>query len=290
MTDKNLFSIGRAAKMCGVSTKTLRYYESLDLIYPTYISDESGYRYYDKETLLLIPVIKYYQQVGLNLKRIKELVAKSGSSNHYHYLKKRRDEITAEIDELLIATSSIDDWVQLIIEGEMCLQDRQQSHLSDGENMVAVKYYSEQISYCHLEQSYNYHFKESIINLEWISYLETNNLEVAGPVILKYSSFMEKYKGESRKATILQHCLPESSELPTFGGFMALSCYHIGPLEKISEAYDYLIKYAQSHNYELKSECYERHVIDYWVTQNLDEFVTEIIIPIVTKEEISQRF
>ncbi|HEM3177751.1 MerR family transcriptional regulator [Streptococcus suis] len=285
MAEKQLFSIGRAAKMSGVSTKTLRYYESLDLIYPTYISDESGYRYYDKETLLLIPLIKYYQQVGLNLKRIKELVSKSGSSNHYHYLKTRRDEITAERDALFISLTSIDDWLQLIIEGEMCLQER--THLSEGEKIITVKYYTEQTSFCYLEQAYHYHFKESIINLEWINYLESHHLEVSGPVILKYSSFLEKSRGECKKATILQHCLPESSNLSTFGGFMALSSYHIGPLETISNTYDSMIEYAEQHKYELKPESYERHVIDYWVTQNSDEFVTEIIIPTVTKEEIS---
>ena len=86
MAAENLFSIGRAANISGVSTKTLRYYESLGLIEPKKVSDGSGYRYYDRENLLLIPVIKYYRQIGLDLKRIKELISKTGCANHYHYL------------------------------------------------------------------------------------------------------------------------------------------------------------------------------------------------------------
>ena len=73
MASENLFSIGRAANISGVSTKTLRYYESLGLIEPKKVSDGSGYRY-------------YYRQIGLDLKRIKELISKTGCANHYHYL------------------------------------------------------------------------------------------------------------------------------------------------------------------------------------------------------------
>lgn len=285
----NLFSIGRAAAMSCVSTKTLRYYESLDLIHPTHISSENGYRYYDKETLLLIPLIKYYQQVGLNLKRIKELISVAGCSAHYHHLKKRRDEINAEREELSIALSSVDDWLELIIEGELCLQNLKLSAISKSEPIISVKYYSEQSSYCYLEQPYHYNYKESIINLEWIRHLESHSLEVSGPVILKYSSYLSKMNGESEFATILQHCFPESASFSTFGCFMALSCYHIGPLECIGKTYERLIDYAEEHKYDLKNECYERHVIDYWVTQNLDEFVTEIIIPVVTQDEINRK-
>ncbi|MFC5631403.1 MULTISPECIES: MerR family transcriptional regulator [Streptococcus] len=284
----NLFSIGRAAAMSGVSTKTLRYYESLGLIHPKHISSENGYRYYDKDALLLIPLIKYYQQVGLSLKRIKELIHVAGCSTHYYHLKKRRDEINAEREELSIALSSVDDWLELIVEGEMCLQNRKHHFGANIERMISVKYYSEQASYCYLEQPYSYNYKESIINLEWIRHLQLHHLEVSGPVILRYNSYLKKMNGESKFATILQHCFPESETFSKFGGFMALTCYHIGPLEGIDRTYRYLLHYAEKHKYSLKDECYERHVIDYWVTQDQNEFVTEIIIPVVTQDELYQ--
>ncbi|WP_303972745.1 MerR family transcriptional regulator [Streptococcus merionis] len=283
MVRESLFSIGRAADMSGVSTKTLRYYESLDLIHPKHVSEDSGYRYYDKETLLLIPIIKYYQQIGLNLKRIKELVTGAGCSNNYHYLKKRQEELKAERDELLVALASVDDWLQLIIEGEMCLQNQVKETFSGSVPMINLKYYPEEKSYFQNKQSYTYNHKESIINLEWTKFLSDRGLEVSGPVILKYDSYEEKRSGNSHQVTILQHCFPESLDFITFGGFMALSCYHIGSLDLIHTTYQKMIQYSQENNYLLMDECYERHVIDYWVTQNLEEFVTEIIIPIASK-------
>ena len=67
---------------------------------------------------------------------------------------------------------------------------------------------------------------------------------------------------------------------------MALSCYHIGSLDDIKETYQSMIAFSEENEYELKEECYERHVIDYWVTQNEEEFVTEIIIPLRHKREL----
>lgn len=285
MTEEQLFSIGNAANLCGVSSKALRYYESLELIQPKLVSKENGYRYYDKETLLLIPIIKYYQQVGLDLKHVKKLISLTVCNNHYHFLTASREEIKAKRDELLISLASVDDWLQLIIEGEMCLQNQNQLQAGLPSQVVSLKYYCEEKSYCQLEQLYRYNYKESIINLEWTKYLKNKQLEVSGPVILKYDSYQEKMTGQARSLTILQHCFPESPEFSSFGGFMALSCYHIGPLEKIEETYQKIVDYAELCQYTLKSECYERHVIDYWVTKNDEEFVTEIIIPTATDDK-----
>lgn len=288
MVEDGLFSIGRAASMSGVSAKTLRYYESLGLIQPKYTCSENGYRFYDNETLLLIPVIKYYQQVGLNLKRIKELISLAGCANHYKYLRQRKAEIQAEKERLMISLASIDDWIQLIIEGELCLQNDSQSKQLDVCQIVSVKYYNEETSYCQIKQPFSYSYKESIINLEWIRYLENHHLEVSGPVILKYDSHIQKIDGNIETATILQHCIPESTQYSSFGGFMGLCCYHIGSLNNINETYEKILNYASKNNYSLKDECFERHVIDYWVTQNQEEFVTEVIIPILTKDEITE--
>lgn len=284
MVEEGLFPIGKAASMSGVSAKTLRYYESLGLILPKYISEDTNYRYYDKATLLLIPMIKYYQQIGLSLKRIKELISFNGCSNHYKYLQQRRDELEAEHQQLLVSMTSIDDWLQLIIEGEICLQNNLTTKAGPNINL---KYYQEESSYYCREQPYRYCHKESIINLEWTKFLEENQLEVSGPVILKYDSYKKKMAGEIKSSTILQHVFPESADFGKFGGFMALNCYHIGSLDDINDTYQEIIEFASENSYKLKKECYERHVIDYWVTQNEDEFVTEIIIPIMTKDELT---
>ena len=67
---------------------------------------------------------------------------------------------------------------------------------------------------------------------------------------------------------------------------MALSAYHIGSLATIGDTYQQIISHAKENGISLQNETYERHVIDYWVTQREDEFVTEVIIPVIKKDEI----
>lgn len=288
MVADKLFSIGQAAKISGVSTKTLRYYESLGLIIPKKVSDNNGYRYYDRATLLLIPVIKYYRQIGLDLKRIKELVSEASCSNHYCFLEQRKDEIEIEKEKLLVSMASVDDWMKLIVEGELCLKNRELSNPSKMRTTVNLKYHAEEKYFCQIKQSFSYNFKETIINLEWIKYLEENKLEVTGPVILKYDSYLEKMAGIINCVTIMQHCFPEKCSY-TFGGFLALSAYHIGSLKTINDTYKKIVSYAEENEILLQEETYERHVIDYWVTQREDEFVTEVIIPIIKKDKINYK-
>lgn len=61
MDEKKLFSIGEVSKICNISKKALRYYDQIKLISPDYVNEENGYRYYSEDTLLYLPILKYYK-------------------------------------------------------------------------------------------------------------------------------------------------------------------------------------------------------------------------------------
>ena len=69
-----MYYIGKVEKVCKISKKTLRYYDKLGVLSPDAVHDENGYRYYSKENMLSIPVIKYYKQSGFKLEEIKNLI------------------------------------------------------------------------------------------------------------------------------------------------------------------------------------------------------------------------
>ena len=56
------YTIGEASQITHISKKTLRFYEKIGLIQPDYVDQANGYRYYSRQTLLMIPIIKYYKQ------------------------------------------------------------------------------------------------------------------------------------------------------------------------------------------------------------------------------------
>ncbi|MEI3503588.1 MAG: MerR family transcriptional regulator [Anaerovoracaceae bacterium] len=64
-TQQELYSIGEVSRICNVSKKALRFYDKINIISPDYICEENKYRYYNKETLLMVPVIKYFKADGI---------------------------------------------------------------------------------------------------------------------------------------------------------------------------------------------------------------------------------
>lgn len=56
------YRIKELAELSGMSTRTLRYYDSIDLLKPAFI-DDNGYRMYETEQLLILQDILFYREL-----------------------------------------------------------------------------------------------------------------------------------------------------------------------------------------------------------------------------------
>ncbi|CAM4086405.1 MerR family transcriptional regulator [Lederbergia lenta] len=70
MSDKDIFTIGEFMQKSGVSIRTLRYYDSIDLLKPSDYT-EGGHRLYSKKDLAMLQKIKSLQFLNFSLKDIK---------------------------------------------------------------------------------------------------------------------------------------------------------------------------------------------------------------------------
>lgn len=66
-------SISETAKLSGVSVRTLHYYDQIGLLKPSEIT-ESGYRYYNDESLELLQQILFYRELDFSLKEIQKFL------------------------------------------------------------------------------------------------------------------------------------------------------------------------------------------------------------------------
>ena len=66
-------SIGQIGKLNNLSVQTLRHYEKVGILKPSYINKESGYRYYSMKDFNTIDLIKQCKAMGLSLEEIKEV-------------------------------------------------------------------------------------------------------------------------------------------------------------------------------------------------------------------------
>ena len=98
-------SIGQVAKRIGISVRTLHYYDEIGLLHPKGRS-ESGYRYYNRESLLRLQQILFFRELGFELAQIAEILSKP-NYNPIQALKQQRKLLQMKRERLdaLIAVS-----------------------------------------------------------------------------------------------------------------------------------------------------------------------------------------
>lgn len=97
------YTINKLAKLAGVSTRTLRYYDELGLLTPIRMSS-NGYRIYGQNEVNMLQQILFYRELGVPLDEVKKILSKKDFSsmtalqNHLTALQTRRTQL-----DLLIA-------------------------------------------------------------------------------------------------------------------------------------------------------------------------------------------
>ncbi|WP_163335990.1 MerR family transcriptional regulator [Desulfopila sp. IMCC35008] len=279
MKNKNQYFIGDMSRMCNISKKALRYYDQINLI-PSHRDGCNNYRFYTDESVLAVPVIKYYKQMGFTLEEMKEFI-EGNNTNVFktiqHSFQAKIEELGKNQEEIHRKYVSVKDWHELIIEAETVIDNDIRE--------VAIKFI-EPSDILFQDQVFENDLKSSIINLQFTRYVEDLKNEITGPVIINYSSVQDRIDRKDQEIKILQKTImpcPEENQY-RFGGKMMLSCYHIGSHDNLHETYLKIEKWASENRYQLSNESFERYVTDYWTTSNTSKFVTEILIEASRRE------
>lgn len=75
------YTINKLAKIAGISTRTLRFYDQSGLLRPERINS-SGYRIYGKEQTERLQQIMFYRELGFSLEDIKNILDAPGFDRH----------------------------------------------------------------------------------------------------------------------------------------------------------------------------------------------------------------
>ncbi|NOV00737.1 MerR family transcriptional regulator [Paenibacillus planticolens] len=96
------YTVQSLGKLAGVSTRTLRYYDEIELLKPARINS-SGYRIYGQAEVDRLQLILFYRELGVNLDRIKELI-NAPAFHAADALKEHREQLLdkrAQLDMLI---------------------------------------------------------------------------------------------------------------------------------------------------------------------------------------------
>lgn len=91
-----MYGIGKVAAETNLTVRTLRYYDEISLLKPSYVA-ESGYRYYSKNDVLKLQRILALKELGFNLKQIKEILDRNKWKNvfkeHLEFIAKEKERL-----------------------------------------------------------------------------------------------------------------------------------------------------------------------------------------------------
>ena len=108
-------TISQVAKLTGVSTRTLQYYDEIGLLKPSEITD-SGYRLYNDDTLQELQQILFFKELGFKLTEIKEILQRPDFDRIATFKKQK--------ELLLLKRNRTDRLIQLLErleKGEQCM-------------------------------------------------------------------------------------------------------------------------------------------------------------------------
>ncbi|MBQ7318818.1 MAG: MerR family transcriptional regulator [Clostridia bacterium] len=101
----NLYTTGEIAKLCGVSVRTVQYYDGRGILIPSELS-EGGRRLYTEEDLRRMRIICFLRETGLPINSISALFAEEKPENIISILLEQQEQSLRE--QLLECQSKLD--------------------------------------------------------------------------------------------------------------------------------------------------------------------------------------
>ena len=263
-----MLTIGEFSKICRVSTKTLRYYDQIDLLKPGHVGNDSGYRYYEVSQLkdmLLISRLKQYQ---FSLPEITIIIAKNDNGYLADRIRAKQKELESQI--------SYQEYILRQMEQDIEKIERR-------ENIMEFNYV---IKTTEIKPKTIYSIRK-IMGLkdfdqafgELCSGMGKSRLKPCGPFMAVYhdDDFNPEHTdievGAEIPAGVGEHIRPFTPGLCCFAT-------HVGPYDDFSRCYTALTEWIEKEGYSVAGPPFELYIKGCESDLSPNEYVTEIYFPI----------
>ncbi|WP_349674657.1 GyrI-like domain-containing protein [Lacrimispora sp.] len=280
-----MFKIGEFSKLCGLSVDTLYHYEKLKILVPITVDKLTGYRYYDASQMMTVNKILALKDAGFVLEEIdnimngdvsvpmliemlesKAVFLETTLSNEYNRLERlhtnifliknggisQMNEISIKrVEPILVAS------IRKVFDKEEFNENLEKMWTSVNE-YIDKKGVKRTIPCLMLYNSGWWDLRQ--LN---VMYDEKNlDVEVAEPITKSFEGNKEVHVYE----------LPRVEKMACI--------VHNGPFSTIDKTIDTLFEWLKNNNYVADGAVREIYHKGEWATDNPDEYITELQIPI----------
>lgn len=105
-------TVKEVSELTGISIRTLRYYDEIDLLKPAKVT-EAGYRLYDESSLKILRQIMFFREMEIPLSEIK-VIMKDSESDNRKILETQKMMLEIKRNRL----NGIIEWISDVLKGE----------------------------------------------------------------------------------------------------------------------------------------------------------------------------
>jgi DNA-binding transcriptional MerR regulator len=116
------YTVKKLGELAGVSTRTLRYYDEIDILKPARINS-SGYRIYGEHEIDRLQQILFYKELGVELEQIKDILD-NPDFDVENALVDHREKLVAKREQLEKLIANVDKTIA-VKEGRMTMTDKE---------------------------------------------------------------------------------------------------------------------------------------------------------------------
>lgn len=265
---KEHIPIGEFSKMCGISVRSLRHYDSIDLLKPAFIDISNGYRFYSYAQFNTAESISLLRFLDVPLDSIKIIVTE-----------KNQDQISKL---LKIEEERIESLIAMYRKKVSCLKDL---FIDQDGSILLYKIKTKNLNpedYIYIKLTTNFReISNDIINSydKLRNYISNNNLEITSAPFILYVDDEIDEESINIKVCIPVNKILKNDKNISYGrtnpDFVAYTI-HKGTHVMIRNAYKELFKWAHENNYEIKTPIRETYLVSHRDTDNSQEYRTEL--------------
>ncbi|MDO4296437.1 MAG: MerR family transcriptional regulator [bacterium] len=274
MEKRELFHIGEVARMFHLSVSSLRHYERIGLLQPEYIEPRSGYRYYSIRQFECLNTIRYLRMLDMPLMQISDFLKNRDIATIQELLQQQKEEVIRRQKELQMIERKISNRLRQLENALASEFDRVQIERTPPLRIAWIRNTLSIRSYLDLETSIR-QLEEG--QKDTAVFLGKVGVGIAKEKLLKkqYDSYdmvflllepEDRYEGKVEE-------LPEET---------CVSVRFCGSHREATLYYQKLERFLEEHRLMVNGFSREITMIDYGITSDTSQFVTEIQIPIAT--------
>ena len=269
---KDVFTIGEVSKLFQIQSSAIRYYCEIGLLKPTYIDPISKYRYFSTEHFERLNTIKYLQKLGLSLQEVQSFIDHRDPVYLMKQLQAQREITRQKITELQEIEQKINNRLDQIEEA------LSQQHIGDIREQF---FQSRKIVVLRQTIPSGADIELSIRLLENSSKLQSAVfLGKVGMSISKQKMMQRQFDSYDAIFLFVENEVAEESVQEELLSGLYVTLRFRGTHVEAGGYYEQLLQYLEQNSYEIIGDSVEVTYVDYGLSNNTNEFVTEIQIPV----------